>query len=162
MTINYCSWIAEVATVNCWPSESTSPDELETRDRRIQAVQTAVASLPRGEQAIIRSFFFDGLTMPQIADDLGIGLQTAMNLYTRALRQMRKQLKSFAISEFNLPGRESACVICSSPHRNEIEKILAGHIPGQPYRDCIRSIRQRFNLTIVSVMTIIGHRKYHS
>lgn len=162
MRIKFSSRITEQASRGVFEAQPDEPDEVLARERRNEAVSKAIASLSDSEQLLVRRYHFEGASLRQIADDLGLGLQSVMNSHKRALRKLRKLLMTFAGVEFGMPRRETACVICSSPHRTEIDQILTTHVVGEPYRGIMHEVRKRFNVEIVSVMTIVGHCKYHS
>ncbi len=162
MRIKFSSRITELASRGVFEAQPDDPMETSARERRNEAVNGAIASLPNSEQLIVRRHHIDGASFTQIADELRLDTQSVMNIHHRALRRLRKLLMSFVGLEFGMPRRETACVICTSPHREKIEAMLVTHINGEPYREIMREVKRRFNVEIVSVMTIVGHRKYHS
>lgn len=162
MRIKFSSAITERASKSVFGPRLDKPHEALAGERRDEAVRAAVAALPSFEQLIIRQYYFEGASVAQIAGGLGVGRQEVINSHNRALRRLRKALMALVEAEFGVPKQQTACAICSSPHRREIDLILAEHLRGEPYREIIREIKKRFNVTIVSAMTIVGHRKYHS
>ncbi len=162
MRIKFSSKLTELASRGIYETQAVEADATIARERRNDAVRRAIESLSDREQSIVRRHHFEGISFRQIADDLGVEMQSVMNCHNRALRRLRKQLMPLVEAEFGMTGPETACVICSSPHRRQIEEILGAHVRGEPYRETMRDLRRRFNVEIVSVMTIVGHCKYHS
>lgn len=162
MTPRNLKKVQREAVTPLWMIHQFDAVEREMQQRRIQAVQNAVAKLSPLERDIIIRVHFDGATLRQFADDSGYSLQHILNLHRRALRRLHKLLSGFVSGEFNITTTNSSCVICNSPNRTEIDELLQQRRPGAPYRDIMRQIRSSFGVAIASTMTIIGHIKYHN
>ena len=144
-----------------WPDDQLTESEHESRERRIQAVQSAIAALPALEQTVIRLIHFEGATAPEIAASQNLAPDTVLNLHNRALKQLRKALSPLATRVFKIPATLTKCVICSSPNRAQIDELLRSQPPGASFRSVMRAIRSNFGVNVVSAMTIVGHCKYH-
>lgn len=144
-----------------WLDHQLTESELTVRERRIEAVQSAIAALPATEQAVIRLTHFEGATAQEIAASQNLAPATVLNLHHRALKRLRKVLSPLATREFKIPAIVTNCVICSSPYRAQIDELLRSQPPGATYRSAMRTIRIKFSVNIVSAMTIVGHCKYH-
>ncbi|MGB5105429.1 MAG: sigma factor-like helix-turn-helix DNA-binding protein [Candidatus Zixiibacteriota bacterium] len=161
MTTRYLPRSRRKPVTPFWMNQQLDAAEREIQQRRIDAVQDALARLSPLEREIIIRVHFEGATLQEFARQSGFPLALILNSHRRALRRLRKLLNTFAAGEFKFTAANARCVICNSPHRSEIDKLLKAAPPGSSYREVMRVIRSRFNVDIVSVMTIIGHNKYH-
>lgn len=161
MTIRYNNKIAETAPNDVWIDKTVKAVCAAKRERIEQAVLSALSTLSADDQHIVRRCYFDGVSLSQIAGERGVSVESLTARHKRALLRLRRLLRSFVELEYGVSKQNAKCVICSSPHRTEIDRILDRHIDGERYREEMRDIKRRFGVAIVSVMTIIGHRKYH-
>ncbi len=182
----YCNWLAEnrrsdkerlVETepepfIDFESLESFDPDELDSLILRRQgderaerigvAVQAAVLQLTEDEREFLARFYHMGETYRQMSEKSGRSIHSLESLHRRAKRKLRKYLASFASGEFGVITRTGeACVICCSGHREEIDNLIADHLPQNTWRNELRIIKTEFGLTGVTPQTIIGHRNYH-
>jgi RNA polymerase sigma factor (sigma-70 family) len=72
------------------PEVSVPPD---TQDETISHVEQALHRLPRNDREILVMHYLRGLTMPQTAEALGIGVEAARKRLSRALERLRARLK---------------------------------------------------------------------
>lgn len=161
MTIRKIKRVGAKPVRHFWPEDQLTESEHESRERRILAVQDAIAALPALEQSVIRLIHFEGATAPEIAASENLAPDAVLNLHNRALKLLRKALSPLATREFNIPATLTKCVICSSPNRAEIDELLRSQPPGASFRSVMRAIRINFGVNVVSAMTIVGHCKYH-
>jgi len=159
--INYSNKKMYSAYEAIWGDTAISPNSVKKKERIRIAVLAALAKLSEGDQYIIKRYHFDGASILEIADEQGVSFDTVAKRHSRALRRLRSLLAAFAASEFRIPKASTKCVICSSPYRSEIDVFLAHHVDGDRYQNEMREIKMRFGVSIVSVMTIVSHRKYH-
>ena len=158
---NYSNKKMYSAYESIWGDTAINPNSVKKKERIRKAVLAALAKLSEGAQYIIKRYHFDGASILQIAEEQGVSFDTVAKRHSRALRKLRGLLAAFAASEFRIPKASTKCVICASPHRSEIDQLLAEHVDGDRYQNEMREIKMRFAVSIVSVMTIVSHRKYH-
>ncbi|RKX24166.1 MAG: hypothetical protein DRP45_08815, partial [Candidatus Zixiibacteriota bacterium] len=98
----------------------------------------------------------------QISEKSGRAIHKLEAIHKRAVRKLRKELRQTVKELFDLNGRSNHdCVICRSPHRAEIDKLIKQKMPEQTWRPVMKQIREAFGLKITTPQTLIGHRKYH-
>ena len=73
-------------------SKSTAPTQIAQREISQKLVEL-VDTLPRNEQLLIRTVYFDGATLQQAADSLGISKSWASRLHAKILEQLGRSLR---------------------------------------------------------------------
>ena len=182
----YCNWLAEnrrsdkerlVETepepfIDFESLEEFNPDELdslvlqrqgeERAERICVAVNAAEQQLTEDEREFLARFYHMGETYRQMSEKSGRSIHSLEALQRRAKRKLRKFLASFAEGEFGVFTRTGEnCVICCSGYREEIDTLIADHLPQNTWRNELRIIRKVYGLSRVTPQTIIGHRNYH-
>ncbi len=71
------------STSGLLPADSQTPSRIVARGEKSEALLEALASLPPDLEAILRLHLFDGLTMEEIAGQLGIGLSAAWHRFRK-------------------------------------------------------------------------------
>lgn len=160
-TIHFSNKVTDSVYESIWPNIAEDSVDPKRRERVSTAVKAALNKLPAGAQYLIRRYHFDGASIPEIAEEQGVSPEIAGKRHRRALLRLQGLLAAFVEKEFGLTSLATRCVICASPKRNQIDELLARHINGDRYQKEMREIKNRFGITITSVMTIIGHRMYH-
>ena len=137
-------------------------DERELRaDALPDLVDRAIASLDDDEREFIRRFYFMGLSYFELAVRMGRPRHRLDALHRRARTKIRHFLAPFAGAGRAEKSTQPNCAICRSPHRAEIDRIIAARPPDSTWKPVIAALRIRFGLVIRSPQTIIGHEKYH-
>lgn len=160
MTIKYSNWPAQETSEQAWEADATKSEKAD-RKRRLEAVHAALDKIPEVELRVVREHHFEGKTFAHIAEEMGVDTQTVANQFERALRRLRKLLADFAKAEYGISPIRDKCVICDSPGRESIDKLLAERKPGEELGSYMRKIRTQFGVKVVSPMTIVAHLKYH-
>lgn len=68
----------------------TSPSEALARDERIERVQKVMATLEDEDRDVLNMRIVDGLTLQETGDMLGVNLNRAAYLFSRAMRRFKK------------------------------------------------------------------------
>ena len=74
------------------PDRSQSPlDVLEAKESK-EALVRAVDGMPERERTVLMMYYYDGLTLTEIGDVLGVTESRVCQIHTKALRQLRSKL----------------------------------------------------------------------
>lgn len=73
---------------------SQGPSQMLERKRAAGAVQAAIDDLPERQRAALLLAHFEGLTNPEVAASLGVGVEAVESLLSRARRRLRGQLET--------------------------------------------------------------------
>jgi hypothetical protein len=166
----YQNWIAELGrdpsfSVQSNGSNSPGTSEKESADRLEylrQSVRTALKGLSEDERELIEQIHFMGRCCTEIAGLTGRAEHRLEALHGRALRKLRRKLAPLVKELFGIePSLGSACPICNSPSRKEIDRLIRERDSSGTWRPVMRRIRADFNLRITTPQTLIGHEKYH-
>jgi RNA polymerase sigma factor for flagellar operon FliA len=65
-------------------------DELLLRHQRRARIEAALSRLPEREQRLIRRCYFDGLSLREVADELGLSPSWTSRLHARAVARLRR------------------------------------------------------------------------
>lgn len=168
--ILYRGWITEQGHGPDGRAHSAAPgdpdpglDEREPRaDSLPDLVDRAIALLDDDEREFIRRFYFMGLSYFELAVQMGRSGHRLDALHRRARTKIRRFLAPLAGAGCAETSTQSNCAICRSPHRTEIDQIIAARLPDSTWKPVIAALRDRFGLVIRSPQTIIGHQKYHA
>jgi RNA polymerase sigma-70 factor (sigma-E family) len=98
-------WRGEVPT-EALPDSPTADDEFAQVDLR-QAVQAALAGLPRRQRAVVVLRYFDDLTEPQAARVLGCSVGTVKSQTAKALAKLRTSILAEALVPEEVTNRET-------------------------------------------------------
>jgi RNA polymerase sigma factor for flagellar operon FliA len=69
--------------------DDTTPESLFTDAQNVVVVREALSALPDKEQTLLRSIYFDGLTIDQAGQQLGLSKSWASRLHGKALERLR-------------------------------------------------------------------------
>jgi len=74
------------------PDRTGGPmDVFEAKESK-EALLTAVAAMPERERTVLTMYYYDGLTLTEIGDILGVTESRVCQIHTKALRQLRSVL----------------------------------------------------------------------
>lgn len=73
-------------------TDSARPSRMLARRQTAESVQRAVAALPERQRHALQLSHYDGLSNPEIAEVLGVGVEAVESLLSRARRQLRSRL----------------------------------------------------------------------
>jgi hypothetical protein len=143
--------------------QDNSPDGSTARTARIKReVGRAMERLSIEEREFVVLFYYIGLTFREIAEKSGRSMHKIEALQRRAVKRLKKELGSFVVSEFGLQRNSPAtCVICNSPHRAEIDRLMLRRDRRATWRPFMRVLRDEFGITVTRPTQLVGHEKYH-
>lgn len=162
MKIEYYGWLDQMTGQTAWPSELASEADAAKRLQRIRAVRRALRRLPKLERQLILARHFYGESLSCAAKKESLSFAVAVSGYRRGLRRLRSQLSAFVAAEFGIASAASTCVICASPRRSEIDRILRSRDRKEGFARVIAEIWKKCGLRLRSPQTIVGHLKYHN
>lgn len=126
------------------------------------AVRSALENLEEEEMEFVIRFYFMGQSYVEICEKSGRAIHKLEALHKRAIRKLRKTLKSFVKRHYGIKIRKNRiCPICDSPNREAIDEVITNKDESSTWRPVINEIYEQFGLRIKSPQTLIGHRKYH-
>jgi RNA polymerase sigma-70 factor (sigma-E family) len=88
-------WLGETPS-SALPDQAVRADQYDEADRR-SVVATALASLTRGQRAVVVLRYFDDLTEAQTAQALGCSVGTVKSQHARALAVLRRSTSLAAL-----------------------------------------------------------------
>lgn len=140
------------------PNQERSKKE-ELIDRQVRA---AVERLLPTEKQFVELFYFQVRTYQEIAGIMKKKTWKLERLHERALGKLRILLTDFVKEqfEFEIP-QETACVICSSPFREELDELIRSKKEEETYSRLIRIFKQKYGIDVKTPQVIIGHKKKH-
>ena len=140
------------------PNQERSERE-ELIDRQVRA---AVERLLPTEKQFVELFYFQVRTYQEIAGIMKKKTWKLERLHERALGKLRILLTDFVKEqfEFEIP-QETACVICSSPFRGELDELIRSKKEEETYSRLIRIFKQKYGIDVKTPQVIIGHKKKH-
>jgi len=143
---------------------SSTPDqERSEREELIdRQVRAAVERLLPTEKQFVELFYFQVRTYQEIAGIMKKKTWKLERLHERALGKLRILLTDFVKEqfEFEIP-QETACVICSSPFRGELDELIRSKKEEETYSRLIRIFKQKYGIDVKTPQVIIGHKKKH-
>ncbi|MBU8934647.1 MAG: hypothetical protein KOO62_11675 [candidate division Zixibacteria bacterium] len=165
--ITYQNWIVDLGRDPSLPVLPPITPEESNEIGVLQArVQQSLQCLSEDERELIRQFYYMGYSYRHISQKSGRAIYKLEAMHRRALRKLRNDLGEFIQSRFHidLPAvAESVieCHICASPHRDEIDLLIAGRDQRATWRPVMNQLRREFDVDIRSPQMLIGHERYH-
>lgn len=140
------------------PNQERSERE-ELIDRQVRA---AVERLLPTEKQFVELFYFQVRSYQEIAGIMKKKTWKLERLHERALGKLRILLADFVKEqfEFEIP-QETACVICNSPFRGELDELIRSKKEEETYSRLIKIFSQKYGIKVKTPQTIIGHKKKH-
>jgi hypothetical protein len=160
MTIRMFDWIYLTHKTPLWQDEITAEERLRLQELA-NKVREALDELTAVERVTIERHDFEGLSLVNIAAELGWPCSRVQATRRRALRRLRKVLAPYVQERFGVLLPSTDCPICASQFRRDAETIIAARKREESYSKVISQLRHDFNIAIISPKTIIGHVKYH-
>ncbi|MGB7060784.1 MAG: hypothetical protein WBF13_00340 [Candidatus Zixiibacteriota bacterium] len=144
--------------------ESSTPNqERSEREELIdRQVRAAVEKLLPTEKQFVELFYFQVRSYQEIAGIMKKKTHKLERLHERALGKLRILLTDFVKEQFELEiPQETACVICSSPFRGELDELIKSKKEEETYSRLIRIFKQKYGIDVKTPQVIIGHKKKH-
>ena len=165
--IRYLSWAIDLFGYSDPEIEEEVTGE-SSREETNQRVRQAVGKLSPLERQFVECFYFECKSYNQIALILNKKIYKLERIHARALAKLKMLLSDYVKNRFNLSLPEetdlavhSACVICKSPFRQELDKLIKAKKKQETYRSLIRIFKEKYGLKIRTPQVIIGHKNKH-
>ncbi|MGB2770536.1 MAG: hypothetical protein WBC88_12490 [Candidatus Zixiibacteriota bacterium] len=143
---------------------SSTPDQERSKKEELidRQVRAAVERLLPTEKQFVELFYFQVRSYQEIAGIMKKKTWKLERLHERALGKLRILLTDFVKEqfEFEIP-QETACVICSSPFRGELDELIRSKKEEETYSRLIRIFKQKYGINVKTPQVIIGHKKKH-
>jgi hypothetical protein len=131
-------------------------------------VREAVGRLSPLEKQFVEYFYFEDKSHKEISVLLNKKIVKLERIHSRALGKLRRLLSDYVKTRFklNLPEKtdlqtSSHCIICKSPFRQELDKLIGNKKEKKTYKSLIKIFRRKYGLDIKTPQVIIGHKKKH-
>lgn len=125
-------------------------------------VRGAVERLSPLERQFVEYFYFEDKSYREISVLSNKSIRRLERIHRRALGKLKMLLSNYVKTRFklNLP-EQTDCIICKSPFRQELDKLIQAKKEKETYKSLIRIFKEKYGLKIKTPQVIIGHRKKH-
>ncbi|PWB68993.1 hypothetical protein C3F09_10760 [candidate division GN15 bacterium] len=138
------------------------PGAVEVRSQLVKRrVREALKTLSSDEREIVERIHYMGQTYREISEKSGREIHRLESLHSRAIRRLRKELRPLVKQLYGIDPPLPKCVVCRSPMRMEIDRIIDSRDPRRSWRAVLVQIREECGLKIRSPQMLIGHKRYH-
>lgn len=125
-------------------------------------VRSAVAKLNEDERELVERIYFMGESLQELADKLGRRRHSLEALHRRCRKKLIRHLTQFVDQRWGAGLRTGVrCLVCDSPHRREIDLLIAERDRTLTWKPVLKAIRERFGLNAVTAQLLRGHEQYH-
>jgi len=125
-------------------------------------VNQALGKLDEIERKFILYFYFDCFTYEKIASLMKKRIDKLQRIHQGALDKLKLILRDYVEKRFKLKvSDKNSCIICQSPHRNELDRIIQGKKKEETWKRIIKILKNEYNLHIKTPQILIGHMKKH-
>jgi RNA polymerase sigma factor (sigma-70 family) len=167
--IRYLNWVTEFYECpegkleeKVFPHPLHSQESLKIEELINRRVRKAVEKLPSEEKRFIQLFYFEFRSYRQIARILRRKVYKLERIHQRALGKLRILLADFVKKQFKIRvPEETDCMICRSPYRRELEKLIGNKKEEETYAKLIKVFKQKYGIDVKTPQVIIGHRRKH-
>ena len=161
--IIYQNWIVDIGIDPGQAGKIQIQSDLVKPDQQVVAeVRKALKKLDPTEQDFIESYYFQGKTYREIAKLQDRRISRMEGLHRRSLAKLKKYLVRFVKERFDIEaeiGRD--CIICSSPYKEKIDKLIKAKKKRETWKNCIKILKEKYQIKISTPQILIGHQKYH-
>lgn len=167
--IRYLGWAAELFGYPDEETEKRGAGEPSDEDKKLivdeqtnQKVREAVEKLSPLERRLIELFHFECRSYQEISRVLNKKNHKLEKIHLRALSKLKLLLSDYVKTRFkiNLP-EETECIICKSPFRQELDRLIRAKKEKETYKSLMRVFRERYGIKIKTPQVIIGHKRGH-
>jgi len=125
-------------------------------------VREAVERLSPLERQFVEYFYFEDKSYREISVIFNKSIHRLERIHHRALGKLKMLLSDYVKTRFklNLP-EQTGCIICKSPFRQELDKLIRAKKDKETYKSLIRIFKEKYGLKIKTPQMIIGHKKKH-
>jgi RNA polymerase sigma factor (sigma-70 family) len=167
--IRYQGWVKDICSVwNHGINEASPPDHStktfspEACDSINREVRKAVAKLRPDERRFVEMFYFEFNSYREIARRLDRKTHKLERIHQRAIGKLRLLLAGFVKEHFGLDVEQNTdCIICSSSHREEMDRLINTKKEEETYSSLIKRFKQKYGIEIKTPQVLIGHRRKH-
>ena len=167
--IKYSNWAAELFGYSDPEIEKKGIAELSDEDKSQvvdeetnQKVREAVEKLTPLEREFIEYFYFECKSYKEISLILNKTIRKLERIHNRALTKLKMLLSDYVKTRFKLSiPEETDCMICKSPFRRELDKLIKAKKKEETYKSLMRVFKEKYGLEIKTPQVIIGHKKKH-
>jgi hypothetical protein len=166
--IRYLNWALEKSGELGIEKSQFDFDEKENqekikKDKELeQKVNEALSKLDDIERKFIVYFYFDCFSYERIGSLLKKRKDKLQRIHQNALDKLKVILKDYVEKRFKLKiGDESDCLICQSPYRKELDRIIRGKRKEETWKRIIKIFKNKYDLEIKTPQILIGHLKKH-
>lgn len=167
--IRYLNWACELLGCSDEKIEKGGVTELSDEDKTQiideetnNKVREAVERLTPSERQFIEYFYFQDKTYREISHLLNKKTHKLEKIHHRALNKLKIRLSEYVKTRFGLDvQKETNCMICQSPFRRELDKLIKAKKEEETYKPLMRILNEKYGLEIKSPQVIIGHKKKH-
>lgn len=165
--IRYLSWAIELFGYSDPGVEGEVIAE-SSQEETNQKVREAVGKLSPLERQFLEYFYFECKSYKDISLIMNKKIHKLERIHSRALAKLKMLLSDYVKTRFNLSLPEEAdltvhsgCIICKSPFRRQLEKLIEAKKKQETYKSLIRVFKQKYGLKIKTPQVIIGHKNKH-
>jgi len=147
-----------------WFGQCNGEDQsaLKHRDAVDRSIRAVVAQLAHIDRLVIEGYYFEGLSLPRIAQDHSLSADYVASVRRRALGVLRLALAALVEHEFGITVvADSACDICRAVWRESAEAILDEKTDRDTWGDLITRIERATGWRAPSPQTLRTHQSKH-
>jgi RNA polymerase sigma factor (sigma-70 family) len=173
--IRYLNWATElfgysdpeienkVLTELSSEEKSSAVDDVDLlREEIDHKVREAVGKLSPLERQFIEYFYFEYKSYQEVSLILNKTIRKLERIHHRALTKLKILLSDYVKTRFKLSvPEETDCMICKSPFRQELDKLIKAKKKEETYKSLIRVFKEKYGLEIKTPQVIIGHKRKH-
>jgi RNA polymerase sigma factor (sigma-70 family) len=151
-----------IAGLSYEDKKGAEDDEETFREETILKVREAVVRLSPLERQFVEYFYFDDKSYREISVILKKSIHRLEGIHHRALGKLKILLSDHVKTRFKLDlPEETDCVICRSPFRQKLDKLIKAQKKKETYKSLIKVFKEKYGLDIKTPQVIIGHKKKH-
>lgn len=125
-------------------------------------VRRAVARLEGLDRRTIEGYYFDGMSMGQIASKEGVSTNRVVMAHRQALRQLRQMLAPLVARWYGIGViRNAACAICTAAWREAAEAIIDAKTQDVTWGQTMTRIERATGWRAKSPQALIMHQRKH-
>jgi hypothetical protein len=125
-------------------------------------VRKAVRRLSFLERQFVEYFYFEYKSYREISVILNKSIHKLERIHHRALGKLKLLLSNYVKTRFKLSlPEETECIICKSPFRQELDKLIQAKKEEETYKALIRIFKEKYGLPVKTPQVIIGHKRKH-
>jgi len=146
--------------------QDISPGQLAREKERQEMIRNEVAealsTLTDDEKEFIERFYYCGQTYGEISKRSGRAIHKLEAIHKRAVRKLKRRLQPLVARLYGCENaRKESCLICDSPYRLQIDRLISNRRHSETWKKVIRTVRDEYGIRIGTPQTLIGHKKYH-